>query len=176
MKLKVTLVSTSSEAEFLRAKRSVLIAFFRGASFVESERCNCRNVKLLILKTPQKHLKLYHFKLLGCWCQSYLDNRFVWATTFVLSRFWPEQNDCLNSAPLVSHASLQTTRPSGPSKVLSAIRLWAEFLWVFARTTSLLLPVNSGWSKKKKYLKISVFRAAKVISTLSRYLTVCLGL
>lgn len=32
----------------------------------------------------------------------------------------------LNSAPLVSHASLLTTRPSNPSKVLSAIRLWAE--------------------------------------------------
>lgn len=31
----------------------------------------------------------------------------------------------LSSATLVSHASLLTARPSNPSKVLSAIRLWA---------------------------------------------------
>lgn len=54
----------------------------------------------------------------------------VWAITFfwnifgcgkAISLTWG-----LNSAPPVSHASLLATRPCNPSKVLSAIRVWAE--------------------------------------------------
>lgn len=88
-----------------------------------------RVVKMFVLNTPQKHPEPYNFEFTICQScfsdvrlsEKRLSSRNSFGCGKAISLMWG-----LNSAPLVSHASLQTARPSKPSKVLLAMRLWAQ--------------------------------------------------